>query len=110
MEVARPMIEAEIRAREAQPPSIHPGVRREQETELERIKSLLGNRWHPVAAKHLASTGAQDGYAEIFVFPCCNTTVRDFLSTGEGDPPPPVPLRRMSTDSQGPTAQRAPAK
>jgi len=87
MEVAAPMLQAEIRAREAQPPSSHLGVRKEQEVELERVKSLLGKRWHPSAAKHVASTGASEGYAEIFVFPCCNNMVRDFLSTGEGDPP-----------------------
>jgi hypothetical protein len=87
IEVVRPMLEAEIRVREAQPPSIHPGIRREQEVELERVRSLLGSRWHPSAAKHVASTGATEGYAEIFVFPCCNKIVRDFLSTGEGDPP-----------------------
>ena len=87
IEVVRPMLEAEIRVREAQAPSSHPGVRQEQEVELERVRSLLGDRWHPSAAKHVASTGAMEGYAEIFVFPCCNKMVRDFLSTGEGDPP-----------------------
>ena len=87
IEVVRPMLEAEIRVREAQPPSSHPGVRKEQEVELERVRSLLGDRWHPSAAKHVASTGATEGYAEMFVFPCCNKMVRDFLSTGEGDPP-----------------------
>lgn len=87
IEVVRPMLEAEIRAREAQAPSSHPGVRKEQEVELERVRSLLGNRWHPSPAKHVASTGATDGYAEVFVFPCCNKMVLDFLSTGEGDEP-----------------------
>lgn len=86
MEVATPMLEEEIRAREAQQPSEHAGVRKEQEVELERLRSLLSNRWHPTAANHVGSTGAVDGYAEIFVFPCCKTMVRDFLSTGE-DPP-----------------------
>jgi TIR domain len=87
MEIARPLLEAEIRAREELPPSDHPGVRKEQEVELERLRSLLQNRWHPRPARHLASTGAVEGYAEIFVFPCCNRAVRDFLSTGDGDPP-----------------------
>ena len=87
IEVVRPMLEAEIRVREAQAPSSHPGVRNEQEVELERVRSLLGTRWHPSRAKYVASTGATEGYAEVFVFPCCKKTVKDFLSTGEGDPP-----------------------
>lgn len=87
MEVVTPMLEAEVQAREALPASSHPGVRKEEEVELERVRSLLGKRWHPSAARHVASTGATEGYAEIFIFPCCNKMVRDFLSTGEGDPP-----------------------
>lgn len=87
MEVVTPMLEAEVQARVALFPSSHPGVRKEQEVELERVKSLLGKRWHPTAARHIASTGATEGYAEIFVFSCCNKMVRDFLSTGEADPP-----------------------
>jgi hypothetical protein len=87
MEVAKPILEQEILAREAESPADHLGVRREQEVELERLKSLLGDRWHPLTAKHVTSTSARDGYAEVFRFPCCDKTVLDFSSLGEGDPP-----------------------
>lgn len=87
MEVVRPMLEAEIELRQSLQPSTHMGVRREQEVELERVKSLLCNTWHPSPAEFEQSTGADDGYAEIFRFPCCGKYVQDFLSTGSSDPP-----------------------
>ena len=34
----------------------------------------------------MRSTGAVDGYAEIFKFPCCQLIVKDFLGN-EYDPP-----------------------
>jgi TIR domain len=87
--VIKPFLEAEVSVRERQPKSDHYGVAQENQLELAFVRSLLSldNRWHPQGAVYLQSTGAADGYAEIFRFPCCETIVRDFRSTGETDPP-----------------------
>lgn len=87
--MAREFLEEELKVRKSAPKSQHPGVAEEMEEAEVLIRSLLGLqiRWHPRAARHTASTGAMQGYAEIFTFPCCEAIVRDFLSTGEGDPP-----------------------
>jgi hypothetical protein len=87
--VIRPFLEAEVRVREQRPKPDHSGVAQEDQLELEFVRSLLSldNRWHPQRAVYLQSTGARDGYAEIFRFPCCMTIVRDFRSMGVTDPP-----------------------
>lgn len=87
--VMRPFLEEEVRVREAMPEPNHYGVAREARLELEFVRSLLdlGNKWHPQAAMYLSSTGAAEGYAEIFRFPCCQRVVWDFRSTGASDPP-----------------------
>jgi len=85
----RPFLEEELRIRESTPESTHAGVADEARVLKERVRSLLDldGKWHPQPAEHKASTGAQQGYAEIFYFPCCNIYVRDFLSTGNYDAP-----------------------
>ena len=87
--VTREFLEEELKHRESLPRPGHPGVADELATEKQLIRSLVGLqiRWHPRAAHHIASTGARDGYAEIFEFPCCNLKIKDFLATSGGDPP-----------------------
>lgn len=87
--VARTFLEQELEVRESWPVPHHPGVADEMDTERELIRSLLGLqiRWHPQRARHVASTGAMEGYAEIFLFPCCGRHVKDFLAASDRDPP-----------------------
>jgi nucleoside 2-deoxyribosyltransferase len=87
--VTREFLEEELKHRESRPRPGHPGVDDELATEKELVRSLVGLqiRWHPQAAQHIASTGARDGYAEIFGFPCCDLKIKDFLATSERDPP-----------------------
>ena len=87
--VTRPLLEEELRVRESIPKSDHAGVADEMDNHEQLIRSLLGRqtRWHPQPAQHAQSTGAIQGYAEIFEYLCCNTTVEDFLATGTTDPP-----------------------
>ena len=83
------LLSEELRVRLAAPPSNHAGVADEQRSLIERIRSLVERveRWHPKPAVHIASTGAMDGYAEIFQFPCCDAIVKDFLATIDRDAP-----------------------
>jgi hypothetical protein len=87
--VTRDFLEEELRFRESQPSSGHRGVDDEMKMEEELIRSLVGRqvRWHPRAPRHLGHTGAVDGYAEIFEFPCCGKTIRDFWATSDRDAP-----------------------
>ncbi|GAA0877729.1 hypothetical protein GCM10009119_06970 [Algoriphagus jejuensis] len=87
--IMQPFLKKELSIRESQPLSDHRGVANEMQTEIEIIRSLLNleNRWHPDTAVYVQSTGAIEGYAEIFKFPCCGQIVKDFSSTGDGDPP-----------------------
>lgn len=87
--LTRSMLEEELKIRESLPKPAHYGVAEELETETETVRSLLNlqNKWHPVEAHHIASTGASEGYAEVFRFPCCRKIAKDFLSMGKGDPP-----------------------
>jgi hypothetical protein len=87
--IARPFFEEELRLRRQWPKIEHYGVQEEFNLETQLIESLLGlqNRWHPECAQWLHSSGAVDGYAEYFRFPCCNRIVKDHASTGVGDPP-----------------------
>jgi len=84
VQVMRPFLEEELRIREAEPVSTHAGIAEEDRVLKERVRSLLNldGKWHPEPAEHKASTGARDGYTEIFYFPCCKIYVKDFLSTG----------------------------
>lgn len=86
--VTREFLQAELELRESLPPSTHWGVADEERTEIELIRSLVEvqTRWHPQPAKHVQSTGANEGYAEIFLFPCCQRYVKDFLATSDSDP------------------------
>lgn len=74
IDVLKPLLEAEIEIRESMPISDHPGIAEEQRTEIKKLKGLLslGNKWHPVPAVHRVSLGADQGYAEVFSFTCCN--------------------------------------
>jgi hypothetical protein len=87
--VTRPLLEEELKVREARPLADHYGVRDEQTLELDLIRSLLGiqTRWHPKPCHHIGSTGASHGYAEYFEFPCCGKKINDFLAASSGDPP-----------------------
>lgn len=78
--VMRPFLEEELKIREAMPVSSHHGVAEEDRVEIAMLRGLLhlDNRWHPEPATHLASTGAVDGYAEVFRFPCCGQIVKEF--------------------------------
>jgi hypothetical protein len=85
----RQFLEEEIKIRESLPEPNHAGVAEERRVEFEAVRALLklqGN-WHPNSAIFVKYTGATEGYAEIFRFPCCGIYVKDFRSTGEGDPP-----------------------
>lgn len=88
--VMRPFLEEELRIRESMPAPDQYGIAEEfvrQENEMVRSLLNLQNRWHPEPAVFIASLGAMEGYAEVFRFPCCDLTVRDFLSAGAADPP-----------------------
>jgi hypothetical protein len=92
--VTHDLLEEELRVRQSWPRSKHPGVADEQRTEIAKLRSLVErvDRWHPQPARHLGSGGAVDGYPEYFEFPCCGLGIKDFLATGDQDPP--TQLRR----------------
>ncbi len=87
--VTRELLEEELIVRESKPKPSHGGVADEMESHKELIRSLLGLQinWHPQSAQHIASTGARDGYAEVYEFPCCGIKVKDYLSTSNDDAP-----------------------
>jgi hypothetical protein len=87
--VTREFLEKELKFRESLPSSGHAGVDDELETEKQMIRSLVGRQiyWHPQPPKYLGHTGAIEGYAELFQFPCCGKGIRDFSATGETDAP-----------------------
>ncbi|MCP2244147.1 toll/interleukin-1 receptor domain-containing protein [Lentzea aerocolonigenes] len=78
--VMRPFLEEELKIREAMPVSSHHGIAEEDRVEIAMLRGLLhlDNKWHPEPPRHLASTGAVDGYAEMFRFPCCGQIVKEF--------------------------------
>jgi hypothetical protein len=84
-----PFLEEEIRIREAEPRANHGGVANEMRLELEALRALLylESKWHPQPANFVQSTGAREGYAEIFRFPCCGRIAEDFRSLGVSEPP-----------------------
>lgn len=81
--VMRPFLEEELRVREERTVSSHHGVAEEDRVEIAMLRGLLRleNSWHPQPPVHLRSTGAVDGYAEIYRFPCCGQIVKDFRGT-----------------------------
>jgi hypothetical protein len=83
------LLEEELDVRKAWPLPDHEGAADEERTERDVVAALVGQqtRWHPKPARHRQSTGATEGYAEIFGFPCCDLHVRDFRSGGKDDPP-----------------------
>lgn len=83
--MTRQFLQAELEIRESEAPSDHPGVADEQRAQLELIRTLAGvqTRWHPRLPRRVQNTGAREGYAEIFEFPCCGLHVKDWT----GDPP-----------------------
>ena len=87
--VTREFLEAELEFREGLPSSGHAGVDDELETAKQMIRSLVGRQiyWHPQPPEHLGHTGANEGYAEIYKFPCCGKAIKDFLATGATDAP-----------------------
>ena len=89
IEILKPLLEAEIDIRESMPVSDHGGTADEQRAEIEKLKGLLslGNKWHPAPPVHRGSLGADQGYAEVFSFTCCNTQVKVFDSAGQSEPP-----------------------
>lgn len=89
VEVLKPFLEAEIKVREELPKSGHWGVENEGKQELAFLRSILSphRRWHPEQAVHVSHTGASEGYAEVFRFPCCQKVVWEYRSAGPNEPP-----------------------
>ncbi|WP_189787482.1 toll/interleukin-1 receptor domain-containing protein [Streptomyces capitiformicae] len=89
IEILRPFLEAEIKLRERLPESNHWGVAKEMQQELMLLQSILytHHRWHPEEAVFVSHTGAAEGYAEIFRFPCCGKISWEYRSAGPSEPP-----------------------
>jgi hypothetical protein len=91
MDVLRPFLEAEIRIREGTLllSHEHEGHNNELRNELEFLRSMLREqrRWHLRPAVWVKMTGADDGYASVFRFPCCGQMVWDYRSAGNHDAP-----------------------
>jgi hypothetical protein len=87
--VTRELLAEELRVRESQSIPVGSLVADELNTHTELVRSLVSTptRWHPQPARHLGSSGAMQGYAEYFEFPCCGRRIKDFLATGTEDPP-----------------------
>lgn len=88
MDVMKPFLEAEIQIREEDLKSSG-WLYKENRAELELLRSLLReqHRWHPRQPVQVANTGAVDGYALVFRFPCCGKPCWDYRSVGNDDPP-----------------------
>ncbi|SOB88470.1 toll/interleukin-1 receptor domain-containing protein [Streptomyces sp. 1331.2] len=80
-EIVEPYLLAEIRLREQHEASVHPFHREEFRQMTDYLRSLLrieAKKWHPQRAAHVQATGARDGYADIYRFPCCGKYAREF--------------------------------
>ncbi len=80
-EIVEPYLLAEIRLREQHEDSVHPFHRDEFREMTAYLRSLLrieAKKWHPQRATHVQATGARDGYADIYRFPCCGKYAREF--------------------------------
>ena len=84
-----PLLEEHIQLLEKEVKRLDEGTRkttylRENEYAAEKREHIVilknfmegGGRWHPLAAEHIHSTGAELGYQEIYKFPCCGTLAR----------------------------------
>ncbi|MFJ9847197.1 toll/interleukin-1 receptor domain-containing protein [Kitasatospora sp. NPDC101155] len=109
-EIVEPYLLAEIRLRERRASSVHPFHIDEFRQMTAYLKSLLkieAKKWHPERPVHVQATGARDGYADIYQFPCCGKYASEFgaqyppqfSSEGCRDVPEAIRVRPRRTPS-----------